>query len=299
MNKKIFFVMTAAAIVSMAMLTSCKKDKKDPVITITTQPAASADVIISGTERLSVVASVTEGAMLQYQWYSNTTNSNTSGTEIGGATTASYDIPTNLAEGTYYYFCEVRALGAESKRSSVTTVTVKDGVLINGITWATRNVDAPGTFAEKPESLGMLYQWNRRIGWSATDPITSSPSGNTWNNTAATGISWTTANDPCPAGWRLPTKEDFEKLVAAGSTWAPRNGVAGRSFGSGANTIFLPAVGCRVNGLLQQVDELGAYSSRTEASPDTRLNAINFNATLYIMATVDKKDGFSCRCVKN
>ena len=44
-------------------------------------------------------------------------------------------------------------------------------VIINGVKWATCNVDAPGTFAAAPESAGMFYQWNRKIGWSATDPM--------------------------------------------------------------------------------------------------------------------------------
>ena len=52
--------------------------------------------------------------------------------------------------------------------------TTDEGVEIDGIIWATRNVDAPGTFAENPEDTGMLFQWNRRVGWSATDPIINS-----------------------------------------------------------------------------------------------------------------------------
>jgi len=38
------------------------------------------------------------------------------------------------------------------------------GVVINGVKWATRNVDKPGTFVANPEDFGMLYQWNRRVG---------------------------------------------------------------------------------------------------------------------------------------
>ena len=38
------------------------------------------------------------------------------------------------------------------------------GVSIIGVTWATRNVDAPGKFAATPEDPGMFYQWNRKVG---------------------------------------------------------------------------------------------------------------------------------------
>jgi hypothetical protein len=96
-----------------------------PEITITTHPVPNTTVTqgsISGS--LSVVASVTPSATLSYQWYSNTTNSNTGGTAISGATSANFAIPTNLTAGTYYYFCEVRATGAASVRSNVATMRV-------------------------------------------------------------------------------------------------------------------------------------------------------------------------------
>ena len=97
-----------------------------PVITITAHPVAHTSVTagnISGS--LTVAASVTDGAVLSYQWYSNTVNSNTSGTAIGGAIGASLVIPPTLTAGTYYYFCEVNASGgAIPVRSNVATVTV-------------------------------------------------------------------------------------------------------------------------------------------------------------------------------
>ena len=34
--------------------------------------------------------------------------------------------------------------------------------VINGVKWATCNVDAHGKFAATPESYGMLYQWGRK-----------------------------------------------------------------------------------------------------------------------------------------
>jgi hypothetical protein len=98
-----------------------------PVITISAHPASTTTVTagsISGS--LSVTASVTQSATLSYQWYSNTTASNTGGSTVAtGGTSASFTIPTTLTAGTYYYFCEVRATNnAVSVRSSVATVTV-------------------------------------------------------------------------------------------------------------------------------------------------------------------------------
>jgi len=37
-----------------------------------------------------------------------------------------------------------------------------EGVVINGVKWATCNVDNPGTFVNRPETTGKIYQWNRK-----------------------------------------------------------------------------------------------------------------------------------------
>jgi hypothetical protein len=76
------------------------------------------------TGSLSVTASVTENATLLYQWYTNTSASNTGGTAISGATSATYTLPTTLAAGTYYYFCEITAEDATAVRTAAVTVTV-------------------------------------------------------------------------------------------------------------------------------------------------------------------------------
>ena len=106
-----------------------------PVITITTHPAIALGVkmgSISGS--LSVVASVTQGATLSYQWYSNTSSSNTGGAAITGATNATFAIPTDLAAGIYFYFCEISATGgATVRRTNVTTlIVIQEGYGTNG-----------------------------------------------------------------------------------------------------------------------------------------------------------------------
>ena len=118
-------------------------------------------------------------------------------------------------------------------------------VEINGVKWAKCNVDMPGTFAAKPEAAGMFYQWNRKTGWSSTDPMINSNGGTTWDSSIPTGICWEKANDPCPTGWRVPTKEEFESLIASGSHWTTENGVVGRIFGSEDKKVFFPAAGYR------------------------------------------------------
>ena len=141
------------------------------------------------------------------------------------------------------------------------TVTV-EGVLINGVVWATSNVNTFRTFASSPESPGMFYQWNRATAYPVTGPVT-------WNSTPPSGV-WDNANDPVPNGWRLPTKEDFEKLLSnsVSFTWTTVNGREGGRFTNLATgkSIFLPAVGRRVdtNGALEGANGYGAYWTSTK-----------------------------------
>ena len=73
--------------------------------TITAQPS-NMTVTAGDSASFSVTASVTDGGGLTYQWYSNTTGSNTGGTSISGATDASYS-PDTSTVGTYYYYVVV------------------------------------------------------------------------------------------------------------------------------------------------------------------------------------------------
>jgi len=76
---------------------------------------------------LVVVASWTANSEnYTYQWYSNSTKSNTGGTAIAGRTTTSFAPPTD-AEGTIYYYVVVTFEG-RSATSSVVTIIVTDEI---------------------------------------------------------------------------------------------------------------------------------------------------------------------------
>jgi len=117
-------------------------------------------------------------------------------------------------------------------------------VVIDGLRWATCNVNAPGVFADKPGDPGMFYQWGSKVGWSSSDPLANTD-GSSWI-TDSDYIAWESANDPCPAGWRVPTSEELQNLTYTSvSSWGTSNGVPGRIFGSAPNALFLPAAGYR------------------------------------------------------
>jgi len=173
------------------------------------------------------------------------------------------------------------------------TVTIHDifsqtGVTIDGITWATRNVGAPSTFAAKASDAGMLYQWNRRIGWSSTDPMVNSNNGTEWDNSVPTGTTWEAANDPSPAGWRVPTYEELNKLINnASSVQIIVDGKGGVKIGSGNNAIFLPNPKGRNNGYLSEYGT--TYWSSTEYGRDGAYGQ---------QSTYSRNNAFNIRCVK-
>ena len=136
------------------------------------------------------------------------------------------------------------------------------GVLINGVIWASCNVDAPGAFAATPESPGMFYQWNRKTAWSATGTITG------WDSTTPSGTTWEKSNDPSPSGWRVPTTEEQRSLLDTDRVtreWIEdKKGMKFTDNTTGAS-IFLPAVGLRslYDGSLYDAGLYGSYWSST------------------------------------
>jgi len=177
-------------------------------------------------------------------------------------------------------FCLFAALGLASvvltsakddelKSGESDPKTTDAGVVINGVTWATRNVDAFGTFAETPESAGMFYQWNRAKAWSATEPAANIAIAD-WDTTMSTSPTWEKANDPSPKGWRVPRKDEQDKLFdteKVTNEWTTQNGVTGCKFTDKAtgNSLFFPAAGFRraSTGVLYGVGTYGGYRSGT------------------------------------
>jgi hypothetical protein len=94
-------------------------------ITIISQPDSLTFTYGDISGNLNITSTVTGGATLSYQWYSNNVESNAGGTIIPDATTNSFILPTTLSAGTYYYYCVVNATyGATGITSDVAKITV-------------------------------------------------------------------------------------------------------------------------------------------------------------------------------
>lgn len=99
---------------------------------IDTQPLNTQTLCVGGTaEELSIAISGGAG-VASYQWYSNTTNSNTGGTIISGATASTYIPPVFTGVGTFYFYVEVSytTSGCAGLLSNVSEIVVVDDPII-------------------------------------------------------------------------------------------------------------------------------------------------------------------------
>lgn len=158
-------------------------------------PSASAQyVCINGTATQFLVTANGYGT-LTYQWYQNTTGSNSGGTQITGATASTYTPLTNTA-GTLYYYCIVSggctpaATSAVSGVVNVAAGTVSAGPIIGPTTVCSGSTD---TFSLAAVAGATSYTWTLPGGW------TGSSTTNTIYVTAGStgGTISVTANNAC------------------------------------------------------------------------------------------------------
>jgi uncharacterized protein (TIGR02145 family) len=189
---------------------------------------------------------------------------------------------------------------AVAKIDSVTFEEVDEiGVLINGVCWATRNVGAPGTFADTPESAGMFYQWNRKIGWSSENPRVNSNGSQLWDDENPSGTEWESENDPCPEGWRVPTFAERESLYNSESVFTTQNGVDGTVFGTAPDTIFMPATGYRdkSDGALKSVGSKECRYWLNERIGNSAAYCMYFKSGTLSVLSPSRTYGLPIRCV--
>jgi PKD repeat protein len=138
----------------------------DPIIA--SQPIATQIFCVGGSSTpLTVTIQPTTGiGAFSYQWYSNTSATNSGGTIISSATSASYIPPVFTSTGTFYYYCIVTDAGngCGTVASQAATITVVNVPIVNsnpiitqtlcqGATPALLSVTASGGTGT------LLYQW--------------------------------------------------------------------------------------------------------------------------------------------
>ncbi len=182
-----------------------------------------------------------------------------------------------------------------------------------GETWMDRNLGASqvATSSTDAAAYGDLYQWGRAAdghesrtsGTTATlsnsdtpghgDFITNISSPFDWrspqNDNLWQGVSGT--NNPCPAGYRLPTEAEWD---AERTSWSSNDAA-----GAFASPLKLPVAGYRDNGSgsLSDVGGRGFYWSSTVVG--TNASALFFRSSSVIIYSDFRAYGLSVRCLKD
>jgi len=285
MKKPLLIIAVAMLLIIVTM--GCKKDK---AVTGVTLDKSNLTLEVGKTENLTATIQPNDATNKSVSWESSNP---VVASVVQGIITA-------ITEGTATITVTTTDGGYTAK--CVVTVSFTDpevGVVINGVRWATRNVDAPGTFVANSQDAGMFYQWNRKIGWRADGPLINSNGGTTWDSSIPSGTTWEKANDPCPSGWRVPTSTELQSLKNAGSRWITVYFVNGRMYGNSDNYVFLPAAGYRwpENGNLLGAGGFG-YCWGSDLS-GTLASSLHFNSNDNASGTgaTIPNTGYSVRCV--
>ena len=147
----------------------CESDKLEFIITvnpspeISTQPTSS-EICLNGTATLLEVAYQKGTGTPTYQWFSNTINANSEGTEIIGETTASYNPPTNVLGETFYYVeISFSSGGCSFIVSNTASVHIQPQITVDAVA-APQTICVNGTANELEVSFSggtgnASYQW--------------------------------------------------------------------------------------------------------------------------------------------
>ena len=231
------------------IFSSCKKEEKPTSVSIKTEkitPGTTTVLFEVTYEYPSVLSEV----KIHLATNENMSNATIYPTQIDGKR-FSATITGLKANATYFYYYEFIS-GFTSLKSNVDSfINIPlTPIEINGVKWAPCNVSFPGCFAKKPFDAGMLYQWGSNVGWSSTKPLAATDENNKWRDLSEKGNMWQPAKNPCPPGWRVPTKAEFQSLINTDYVtreWRTENGIEGYRLTDkdSGDSLFLPAAAYR------------------------------------------------------
>lgn len=179
---------------------------------------------------------------------------------------------------------------------------------------ADRTVDP---FAPSAGNHGAKYQWGAQTNetgryYSQSNDQSNSGAIAVWNQVGKPNGSWSdtskTANDPCPAGYRVPTEAQWQAVISNNNvervgSWNNDDGnyTTALYFRNPSNvrTLMLPAAGFRVDtvGSLYYRGYSGYYWSSSEATSNAYVLFFS-SSSVSVPSSSSRAYGLSVRCIK-
>jgi uncharacterized protein (TIGR02145 family) len=188
-----------------------------------------------------------------------------------------------------------------------------------GRIWLDRNLGASrvATSSTDSEAYGDLYQWGRltdghqnRLS-STTEDLSSGdvPGHGNFIKTSILPGDWrdpqnddlwkemsgVNINNPCPSGFRLPTRTELDDERIS---WVDDNGSTDDADGAFDSSLKLVMAGSRpIDGTLYSLDITGYYWSNTVSG--TNASQLIFDSDFAGMSSYNRAGGRSVRCIKD
>jgi uncharacterized protein (TIGR02145 family) len=288
--------------------------------TIITHPADVTVIVgVEGaTTTLSVVAVVDDGGTLTYQWYSNTTPSNTGGTEISGATGATFKAPMDV-EGTFYYYVVVTNTSPDNDDVGNKTATATGNVATIKVN-ENPSLICPTQVHDKKNNIyynvveiaGLCWTKNNLYSTLYQDG-TAIPFAKPYIHPKITvdeevfGLlyTWESAmsiQSICPIGWHIPSESEWMLLDVAASIPNELMSTAyWINLGPGTDNFGFTAYPAgwyhaTANKYKDLYSFAGWWSSKSSATTAT-IYTISYYCNNSQFVEKNKNDGLSVRCV--
>ena len=245
---------------------------------ITEQPAATVRYTRgTAATALTVAAESLDGGQLSYQWYSNASNSNSGGTNLGsgrGAQTASYTPPTDDDGTTYYYVVVTNTNNTVSGTKTASTTSQTAEVIVNTLV----NAQAP-TITLQPLPGPFIYYYSQSATALSVAASTSDPNSISltyqwyWNSTSSnsggTLISGETGQYFTPPTNFSPTTTVTRYYYAVATNTINDNGDGGTKTASTPSSPVQVTVNAQVNAASPNITTHPASNTYTVGTPVT------------------------------